>query len=137
MAASAYHVRSKEVENHIFKHKWIFRQLFMYKQPTLTKQWNNNVFVQILYSYFRCTGRLFLGCALFVARCNINRASCEITFWLHALLTKSFFVAFFFYSLPFPKWHNCWMAPIRVHNIAMGGIRCDDVKSGQKYENLL
>ena len=27
----------------------------MYKRPTLTKQWNYNIFVQILYSYFRYT----------------------------------------------------------------------------------
>ena len=33
--------------------------------------------MQILYSYFRQTGRLFFGCALCVARCNIIRASCE------------------------------------------------------------
>ena len=36
MAASAYHVISKEVENHIFRHNWIFRRTCMYKQPTLT-----------------------------------------------------------------------------------------------------
>ena len=34
-------------------------------------------FYAILYSYFRYTGRLFLGCASFVAFCNINRASWE------------------------------------------------------------
>ena len=31
----------------------------------------------MLYSYFRYTGRLFLGCTLFFARCNIIRPSCE------------------------------------------------------------
>ena len=36
----------------------------MYKQPTLTKQWKYNIFVQILYSHFRYPGRLLLGCAL-------------------------------------------------------------------------
>ena len=61
--------------------------------------------MQILYSYFRYTGRLFLGCALFVARCNTIRTSWETKkerlsyrkkyieefvwgislFWLHAL----------------------------------------------------
>ena len=66
----------KDVENHIFKHNWIFRPLCMYKQLTLTKQ-IKYIFVQILYSYFRYTSRLFLGCALFVARCKIIRASCE------------------------------------------------------------
>ena len=49
----------------------------MYKQPTLTKQWKYSVFVQISYSFFGYTGRLFLGCAAFVACYNIIRASCE------------------------------------------------------------
>ena len=71
MVVSAYHVVSEEVESHIF------RPTCMYKQPTLTKQWNYNIFVQILYSYFRYTGMPFLGCVLFVARCNIIKASWE------------------------------------------------------------
>ena len=33
--------------------------------------------MQILYSYFRYTGILFLRCALFVARCNTIRGSWE------------------------------------------------------------
>ena len=68
LAASAYHVISTEVENHIFKHDSIFRHLCIYKQPTLTKQWNFNIFAQILYRCLRYTGRLFLGCALFFVR---------------------------------------------------------------------
>ena len=51
---------SKEVENHIFKHSLIFRHLSMYKQRTLTNQWNCNILVQILYSYFRCSGSFSL-----------------------------------------------------------------------------
>ena len=110
MAASAYHVIWTEVENHIFKHNWIFRHLCIYKQPTLTKLWNFNIFVQILHSYFRYTGRLFHRCALFVARCNAIRTSWKTKkerlsyrkkyieefvwevplFWLHALLSMSF-----------------------------------------------
>ena len=31
MAASAYHVISKEVENHVFKHNRIFRHTFIKK----------------------------------------------------------------------------------------------------------
>ena len=54
-----------------------FLETRMYKQSTLTNQWNYNIFEQILYSYFRYTGRLFLGCAPFVARCNIIRVSRE------------------------------------------------------------
>ena len=49
----------------------------MHKQPTLTKQWKYNIFVQILYNSFRYAGRLFFGCDLFVARCNNIRHSCE------------------------------------------------------------
>ena len=60
MAASAYHVILTEVENHIFKH------IYVYKQSTLTKEWNFKIFVQILYGCFRYTGRLFLRCAIFV-----------------------------------------------------------------------
>ena len=37
MAASAYHVISKEVENCVFRHNHIFRRTFMYKQPILTR----------------------------------------------------------------------------------------------------
>ena len=47
MAASAYHVISKEVENCIFSHNWIFRHTCMYKQPTLTTLSNYNNFLQI------------------------------------------------------------------------------------------
>ena len=75
MAALSYHVISKEVVKQIFKRNLIFRHSCIYRQPTLTKSWNFNIFVQILYSYFRYTGRLFLGYALFVARCNTIRTS--------------------------------------------------------------
>ena len=50
-------------------------------------------------------------------------------FWVRALLTMSSFVAFFVYSLPLTKWGNCWMTPIKIHNIAMAGILCDDIMS--------
>ena len=58
MTASAYRVTSKEVENRVFKHNRIFRHTSMYKQPKLTKQWNYNNFVQILYTYLRYTDKL-------------------------------------------------------------------------------
>ena len=106
MTASVYHVISTEKETHISKHNWIFRRFCIYKQPTLTKCWNFTIFAQILYSYFRYTGRLFLGCLHFVACCNTIRASWETKkerlsyrkkyieefvwgislFWLHALI---------------------------------------------------
>ena len=44
----------------------------LYKQPALAKLWNYNILVQILYSYFRCTDRLFLGCPHFVAAVTLS-----------------------------------------------------------------
>ena len=117
------------------------------KQPTLTKWWDCNIFVQIVYSYFRYTCRLFLVCTLFVACCNIIMASWETKkewrlsyrkkcrerfvwmtplFWWHALLSMSLFVSFFVYSL---KWLTWLMAPRKIHNIAMGDILWDDIMS--------
>ena len=58
VAASVYHVISKEVENHIFRHNRIFRHTCMHKQLILTKQWNYNIFVEVLHSYLRYTDRL-------------------------------------------------------------------------------
>ena len=37
MAASAYHVVEKEVENQIFRPNWIFSHKCVYKQPKLKK----------------------------------------------------------------------------------------------------
>ena len=76
MAASAYHVISKEVENHIITSGTIeFLYTCIFKQSSLTKEWNYNTFMRILFSYFRYTGRLFVGCAPFVACCNTIRSS--------------------------------------------------------------
>ena len=113
---------SKELENHIFIRNWIFRHTCMYKEPTLIKYWNHNVFVQILYNYFRYTDRLFLGYVRIVARCDIIRASWlsyrkielhikvhrriyvrDIIFWLHALLPMSFLLLSLSTPSPFPS----------------------------------
>ena len=48
MATLAYQVVSKEVQNQMIRHKWIFRHTCMYKQSTLTKEWNCNIFVQVI-----------------------------------------------------------------------------------------
>ena len=58
MAASTYHLISKDVENHLVIRNSIFRDTSIYKQFTLTKQWNYHIFVEILYSYLRYTVRL-------------------------------------------------------------------------------
>ena len=96
---------------------WIFRHTCIYKQPPLTKYWNYNIFVQIWYSCFRYTDRLLLGCTLFVARCNIIRASCETK--KHTFFSMPIFVAFFVNYLPLTRWRTCWIAPVKIHNIAM------------------
>ena len=124
----------------------------MYKQPTLTKWWNLCkilFFVQILYSYFRCTYRLFLGCLFFVTWCNIMRASWEtkkerlsnrkkvhrtncvkgITFLTAWPPFYIIFCCFFVYSLSLIKWLSCWMAPKKIHDIALCRILCDDIVS--------
>ena len=40
-----------------------------------------------------------------------------LSFLCHFLLLSS--------STPLPKWRICWMAPIKIQNIATGGILCD------------
>ena len=46
MAASAYHVISKELENRVFRHNRIFRHKCMYKQTILTKKWNDKILLK-------------------------------------------------------------------------------------------
>ena len=148
LAALAYHVISTEVENHIFKHNWIFRHFCIYKQPTLTKQWNFNVFVQWLCSYFRYTGRLFFGYAPFVPHRNTIRISWETKkerlsyrktcieefvwgislFWLHAFLSMSFCCFLLLLSPPSQVRHlrnGCY----KDTHIAMSGILFVDIMS--------
>ena len=54
-----------------------FETHMLYKQPTLPKLCNYNIYVQMLYSYFSYTGRPFLGCALLVVCFNIVWTSSE------------------------------------------------------------
>ena len=149
-ATLAYHVISTEVKNHNFKYNCIFRHLCVYKQLTSTKQWNFNIFVQILYSYFRYTVRHFLGCALFVSRCNTIRTSRETKkerlsyrkkvhrsiclgispFWLHALHSMSFCCFLCLLPLPSQVTHlrnGCY----KDTYIAMSSILCDNIMSKQ------
>ena len=42
---------------------------------------------------------------------------CTLSFLCQFLLFSS--------STPIPKWRTCWMVPIKIHNIVMGGILCD------------
>ena len=50
-------------------------------------------------------------------------------YWFYALLSMTLCVAFFVYSFPLSERRTCWMAPIKRHNIAMGGTLCDDITS--------
>ena len=116
----------------------------------MTKQWNYNIFVQMLYRYFIYNGKIFFGCAVFVACCNIIRALWETKkeerlsctkkykeeflwgtslFWMHTLPTMSFLIAFLVYS--------CWMTLMKMHNISMGGILCDieNMKNFLQFNN--
>ena len=159
-AASSYRVMSKQVENGIFRHKWIYRHTCMRKQP----HWQSSGIIIFLCKYYiiisnTLGGSLFDVLFLFlpvvlsefhkkprrnkewVTEKSTWKNFCEGHHFLrlHASLSVPFFVTLFVYSLPFPKWHNCWMAPIKIHNNAMGGILCVVISwvNGWKYENLL
>ena len=121
MAASAYHLISKDVENHLVRRNSIFRDTSIYKQLILTKQCNYHIFVQILYSYLRYTVRLLdvfflLLLVIFLVFLAIRvsletkkkRLSCKnkvhrricrgmSLFWLHVLLVM-LLLSLFVYS---------------------------------------
>ena len=72
MAVSAYYVISKKVESQILRRNWNFRHVSINNS-----HWQSSgviFFVQILYSYFKYTRRLFLGSALFVSGCNFYQS---------------------------------------------------------------
>ena len=95
---------------------WIFRHTCVYKQPT----WQSSETIIFLCKYYEVISDTLVSfwCALFVAFCNIIRAfwgtKKELRlshkkkkgeyvqetslFWLHAVPSMSFFVAFFVYS---------------------------------------
>ena len=58
IAASAYHVMSRELENCVLRHSRVFIHTCIYKQPMLTKYRNYNNFEKILCSYLRYTERI-------------------------------------------------------------------------------
>ena len=127
MAAWTYHVISKKVENHILKHDWLITHLCMHKQPTLTKQWKY-FFANISYVVIPDTlvasflDVFFLTLALIFSEFHVNpwrkdsvsekrNCICVSDFFdFTALLSMSFFVAVFVYSLPLPKWRTYSMA---------------------------
>ena len=105
----------------------------------------------ILYSYFRCTGRLFFRCALCVACYSIIRASWESKkgimielqkkyihfFWQHAILSISFLLLSLSTPIPFSsdllaEW------PLYLDTL-LGVVFCVMISwlSSWKYENIL
>ena len=147
MAASAYHVISKEVENQFFRRNWIFRQR-VYKQPTLTKY---NIFWQIITffcKYYIVTSDtlagFFLDVFLLLLAVILSELELQIELnkdWVTEKRTQknlcegyhffdctpSFLCHFLLLSscTLLPKWRTCCMAPIKIYNIAMGGIVCN------------
>ena len=114
MAASAYHVISKEIKNRCFRQTRIFKHIYMYKQPILTKCCG---IITILSKYYIVISDKLIDTWLCfpVARWNIIKASWESKkkklsyrkkyieefvwqtslFWLHSLIPMSFFLLFF------------------------------------------
>ena len=126
---------------------WVFRHFCIYKQPTFTKQWSFNIFVQILYSYFRWTCRLFIGCALFVAGCNTIRTSWEPKkerlSYRKRYIQKSVWKISIFGLHALPSMSSYFLCPLSPASqvmylqngsykdtyIAIGGFLCDDIIS--------
>ena len=134
---------SKKVKNHIFRHNWIFRHTFCINNP----DWQSGGIIIFLCKYFIVISDLLVGTFLNVLflmlavilrnqegkNIQLQKKNCIEEFvWgtslfsLHALLSMSLFIAFFVYSLPLSKWRTCW---IKIHNIAIEGILCDDIMS--------
>ena len=69
MAASTHHVISKEVENHTFKHNWIFRYYVCINNP----YWQSSGIIFLYKHNIITSDTLLLGGAPFVARCKTNK----------------------------------------------------------------
>ena len=108
MAASAYHVISKEVKNRILIHNWIFRHSCCINNP----HWQIS------------------GIIIFLRKCYIvtsDTLACSF-------LDPNFYVTFccaLHLLPPCPKWRTCWMVPITTHNIAICCILCNEIMSGR------
>ena len=73
-------------------------------------------------------------------RKKVHRRICvrDITFLTARPPFYVIFCCFLCLLLHLPKERACWMAPIKLHNIAMVGVLCDDTMSERsKYDNLL
>ena len=148
MAASSYHVISKEIEirslgtiEFIDTHVCINNPHWLTSGITIFLCKYEVVISDTLVVSFLDV--LFLLVAVILSefmrnqkeRLSYRKKSIEKSVWrtsrfrLHALLSVSFFVTFFVYCLSLPKWRTCWMDPTKIHNIAMAGILCDETMS--------
>ena len=156
MAASEYHAMSKEVENHIFRHNWIFRLKCMLNN----QHCQSSGITRFLCKYYVAISDklrdsflevLFLLLAVILSELHekpwsktdlVTEKRTYTNVWgtslfeLHALLSMSF-MAFLVYSLPLPKWRTRWMAPIKI--IFLPVVFCVMISwvNGRKYETLL
>ena len=148
--ASAFRFISKKIKKHILRHNWIFRHSCCINSPHCQ---SSGIIIFMCKCYINISVTLvghfldvfFLLFALilsglyekpwrnkdWVTEKKAHRKMWVRTwlFWLHVLLSMSLFVAFFVYSVPLPKWRTCWMSPIKIRNITMGGILYDDIMS--------
>ena len=140
---------SKEVKNHIFRCNWIFRHTICINNP----HWQSGGIIIFLCKYFIVISDILLGTFLHVLflmlavilqgylrnqegirielQKKVHERICvrDITFFTARPPFYVTFYPFLCLSLPLSKWRTCWMVPIKIHNIAMEGILCDDIMS--------
>ena len=142
MAASAYHIIPTEIKKYILIQNWIFRYTCCINNTHwqiigIIIFWCNHYIVILDTLVGSFSDVLFLLLAVILSGLDekpkrkkkyikefVRKAS---LFWLRTLLSISLFVAFFIYSLTLSKWCTCWMAPIKIHNIAMVGILSNEI----------
>ena len=142
MTTLGYHVIQNDVENPIFTHNWIFRHTCVYKQP----HWQSSGTITFLYKFYVVISDtlegfffnvLFLLLAVilseFYGKPRRNKdwvtEKCTWKSWCtrHHFFDCTTYLLYFFllFSLSTLKWRPCWMAPIKIHNVAVGGILCN------------
>ena len=142
MAASAYHIIPTEIKKYFLIQNWIFRYTCCINNTHwqiigIIIFWCKHYIVILDTLVGSFSDVLFLLLAVILSGLDekpkrkkkyikefVRKAS---LFWLRTLLSISLFVAFFIYSLTLPKWCTCWMASIKIHNIAMVGILSNEI----------
>ena len=146
MAVSPYHVILKEVETDIVRHNWIFKythnshwqicgiiiffgKYYIVISDTMVDSFFDVFFLLIAVNNIRTSWITKKERLSYRKKYKEEFVWGTSLFWLLAFFSMSFFVAFLVYSLLFPKWRICWVAPIKIHNIAIDCILCDDIMS--------